>query len=187
MLRHTTFALLSLCACSVASAQYPITPFGNFNRPTVTPSLNCPNGFCGTRPQTCVGGNCATGDCANGHCANGQMICGPNGCYAPGTAPGSVNPYLNRPPLGNSWTPTNGTWRPVAPTNGNYRIQPYPMPGSTYPGYPNIPSAYRNRSLPAVGNSHLYGAPVPGHYNFYPSATGGAVQFEANSGPGVLY
>jgi len=196
MLRHTTFAMLSLFACSVASAQYPVMPFGTFGAPRVSPAYQAPGGSYGIQRGGCVGGNCPTGNCPNGNCPNGNcpngncatgscatgncgtggMICGPNGCYAPGTASGSYNPYLPRPPLG-GWTPTNG----------NYRIQPYPLPSSTYPGYPNIPSAYRNRSLPMTGRYPLFGTPGTGGIQFYPPVTGATDPYDAYSGPGVLH
>jgi hypothetical protein len=151
MLRYTTFAIVSLFACGVASAQYPITPFGGYHRPTANPALNCPNGFCGTTPQSCVGGNCATG----------QMICGPDGCYAPGTAPGSVNPYLPGAPLGGSWTQPAASWRYRTPTSGYYQIQPYPLPGSGYPGYPNVPAPRRDRYRACCTNLTTWFRRVP--------------------------
>lgn len=183
MLRHTAFSIVSLLACSVASAQYPITPFGSYGSPRLNPAYAPTGAYSGIQRGGCVGGNCPTGscpngnctaaNCANGNCAGGQMICGPSGCFPAGSG------YRYQPqwPVGNGWTPTNG----------NYRIQPYPMPGSTYPAYPNVPSAYRNRSLPTTGNYHLYSAPATGDYNYYPPATGSSVQYDAYSGPGVLH
>lgn len=177
MLRHTTFALVSLFACGVASAQQPLSPYFNYGGSTVNPSVNCPNGFCGTQSGNCANGNCATGNYGVGSYSNGQMICGPNGCYAPGTAPGSVRPL-----------PTN-YWPTNRPYGSQYQTLPYTVPSSSYPGFPNIPSARRDRTLPTAGGYPLFHNPMPttNNWNYYSPVTGAADPYNTYSGPGVLH
>jgi hypothetical protein len=174
MLRHTTFALVSLFACGVASAQQPYFNY-NYGGSTVRPSANCPNGFCGTQSGNCATGNCATGNCAVGTYSNGQMICGPNGCYAPGTAPGSVRS-----------TPTN-YWPTNRPYGSQYHTLPYSTPSSSYPGFPNIPSARRDRNLPTAGGFPLFNnlMPTTNNWNYHTPVT--ADPYSSYSGPGVLH
>lgn len=158
MLRHITFAIVSLAACGVASAQYPYSPYPNYGG--TNSRLNCANGFCGTPSANCPNGNCATG----------PTICGPNGCYTPGTAPGSYHPYQQQYSSPSNWMRPNLSWPYRGPTS-NYRTMPaYPVPSSSYNGFPNIPSGYRSHS------------PV----NYYPS-TGEANPYDSYGGPGVLH
>ncbi|MBL8849754.1 MAG: hypothetical protein JNG89_08720 [Planctomycetaceae bacterium] len=182
MLRHTTFAIVSLFACGVASAQQPLTPYWNYNGQSVNPGYTNPNGYYGSQGGSCVGGNCATGNCPTGARAQGGMICGPNGCYAPGTAPGSsTSQYWPRLPQMN-W-PFGSQNAPV------YRTQPaYSTPGSTYPAFPNIPSARRDRYQPTAGGVQWHGNPaVTGHPSYYSPITGQANPYDSYSGGGVLY
>jgi hypothetical protein len=174
MVRHTTFALVSLFACGVASAQQP---YFNYGGSTVNPSASCPNGFCGTQS-----GNCANGNCAVGSYSNGQMICGPNGCYAPGTAPGSV-----RSTPTNYW-PTN-YWPANRQYGSQYHTLPYTTPSSSYPGFPSIPSARRDRTLPTAGGYPLFHNQMPttNNWNYYSPVTGAADPYSSYSGPGVLH
>jgi hypothetical protein len=160
MLRHTAFAIVSLFACGVASAQQPLTPYWNYGGTTTNPSLNCQNGFCGTQA---------------GNYGNGQMICGPNGCYAPGTAPGTV-----RPSQTNYW-PLN------RPYGSQYHTLPYTTPSSSYPGFPNIPSARRDRNLPTASGYPLFHMPSAGNWNYHSPVTGSADYYDTYSGPGVLH
>jgi hypothetical protein len=171
MLRHTAFAIAGSFVCGVASAQQPLTPYLNYGS-GINPAVNCPNGFCGT-PQA---------NCPNGNCGTGGMICGPNGCYVPRTAPA---PYLPRLPLGNAWTQPAGAWR--YPASGNYRIQPYPTPSSSYPGFPNIPVA-RDRHVPTSGYP-MFQTPAPlNHpYNYYPPVTGASDQYDAFAEQGTFH
>jgi hypothetical protein len=201
MLRHTTFAIVSLFACGVASAQQPLSPYWNYGGQTGNPAYHRPIGTYGTQPGTCVGGNCPTGNCRTGNCAtgncatgnyaNGGMICGPNGCYAPGTAPGSVNPYLPRLPVQNGYPQPSGYSLPYGTQmNPNYRTLPaYSVPSSSYPGFPNVPSARRERHLPTAAGYPLFGGPMPvtGNWNYYSPVTGAADPYDAYSGPGVLH
>lgn len=185
MLRHTTFALVSLFACGVASAQQPYFNY-NYGGSTVNPSATCPNGMCGTQGGSCATGNCASGNCAAGNFANGQMICGPNGCYAPGTAPGSVRSTPTNYWPTNYW-PTN---RPYGSQYGSqYQTLPYTTPSSSYPGFPNIPSARRDRTLPTASGYPMFRmpAPVTNNWNYYTPVTGAADPYDAYSGPGVLH
>lgn len=175
MLRHTTFALVSLFACGVASAQQPLNPYYNYGGTVGNPALNSPNGFCGTQSGNCANGNCATGNYGVGSYSNGQTICGPNGCYAPGTAPGSVRPL-----------PTN-YWPTNRPYGSQYQTLPYTTPSSTYPGFPNIPSARRDRTLPTAGGYQLFHNPMPtsNNWNYHTPIT--ADPYNSYSGPGVLH
>lgn len=171
MLRHTAFAIVGMFACGVASAQQPLTPYFNYGGSTANPALNCQNGYCGTQQQNYNAYRPV------GNYNQGQMICGPNGCYAPGTAPGTSRPW-----------PTN-LW-PLNRPNGTqyqYQPQPYTMPSSTYPGFPNIPSARRDRYQPTVGNYNQFHAPstVNGNWNYYTPVT--ADPYDTYNGPGVLY
>jgi hypothetical protein len=157
MLRHTAFAIVGMFACGVASAQQPLTPYWNYGGNTSNSSLNCQNGFCGTQV---------------GNYSNGQMICGPNGCYAPGTAPGTV-----RPSQTNYW-PLN------RPYGSQYQTLPYTTPSSSYPGFPNLPSARRDRHLPTAGNYYQFQNPMPttNNWNYHNPITA-----DPYSGPGVLH
>lgn len=179
MLRYTAFAVLTCFAGSVASAQQPLFP--TWGNGAGYPAANCPHGFCGTQPGTCINGNCAAS----------QMICGPNGCYMPGTAPGGVNPY--RPGLPQpTYYPQPVRTLPYTPQPSPvYRALPvYSAPSSSYPGFPNLPTGVRReRSLPGNGVNPWFGIPMPanGGWNSYPPLTGAWDLYDANSGPGVLH
>jgi len=165
MLRHTAFALVSLFACGVASAQQPLTPYFNYGGSTANPGLNCQNGFCGTQPQ-----NYNAYQPVNYN--NGQMICGPNGCYAPGTAPGSVRPQ-----------PTN-YWPTNRPYGSQYQTLPYTTPSSSF-GFPNIPSARRERTMPTAGYPQFHNPmPTTNNWNYHTPVTADPYGY---SGPGVLH
>lgn len=144
MFKYATFAIASLFACSLASAQQPYAPYGNYS---TYPSRNCANGFCATYPATC----------ANGQCGPRPTICGPNGCYQPGNSYGRLNRYAPLPSL--NWP--FGTYR------SNYQgPASYPAPSSSYHGFPNIPSGYRSRSpvnyYPSISGAPPHSSPYGG-------------------------
>ena len=148
MLRQTAFAVASLFVCSLASAQQPYSPYLNYGGASRNPGLNCANGFCG--PANCPNGNCATS----------PTICGPNGCYKP-----NVAPYRSRAPFPTMNWPY-GNW------NSGYRSRStFPVPSSSYHGFPNSPSGYPNR----------------GPVNYYPPISGQLDPYDTYAGPGNLH
>jgi hypothetical protein len=170
MLRHTTAIALSLFIGNFAAAQQPLngSPYWN-NQPGVYPAYpystpnywngsvsgSCPGGVCnGTCPGNCPSGSCngaCQGNCPGGTCSNGPTICGPNGCYQSPvqTLPYSNYPRVTAPRVRYPYTNQNGVF-PYSPYTGpvqrpNYYSAPgytpvYTQPGSSYPGYPGIPT-----------------------------------------------
>ncbi|MFO1092849.1 MAG: hypothetical protein U0992_05965 [Planctomycetaceae bacterium] len=185
MLRHITFAAaVTMLACSVASAQYPVAPFGSYSGYRLSPvaattspyygaGYNYGTGYNGIRAGGCVGGNCPTGNCATGNCRTGNCAGGvcrtgncPNGnCGSSGMVCGPNGCYST----GNSRIPVTGQWR-----NGMW------VPNTAYrPVYnPSVydPSVYRDRNLPVTGG-----------IRWFPSVTGAVNPYNTYTGPGVLY
>jgi hypothetical protein len=137
MLRHTTAIALSLFICNLAAAQQPYgtSPYWT-SQPGAYPAYpnSTPNYWNASNQGYCPGGVCPTR----------PTICGPDGCYQ---SPVQTLPYPARPTTPRVRYPQQGwpfNWFNTQPSQPNYyptpNYGPVYTPGSSYPGYPSVPT-----------------------------------------------